>query len=98
MKTEFSKKFVIFKNSSHNELWIGIGTIDTFHAEIIKDKTLIISGGFLKWNSENKEVLFYGKSEEFGKYDSEMLKQALENNGWMIFFFINEEEWKFIFE
>lgn len=82
MKTH-TRKFSIYLIDG--ELNIAILPINSFHKDVIGT----ISGGKLHIDVENKELIFFSKSEDFGYSTLKQIELALINDDGMEFDFAN---------
>ena len=75
-------KYVLLHNDRTDELFLKFGCVE-FHKDLISesdkdDGWRCMGGGLFKPDFDRREIVLYGRSTDFGKPDSRLLKKAIE--------------------
>lgn len=50
----------------------------TFHKQLVTDKEQVKGGGMWEWNRENKTIMLYGDSHDFGRVEYEDVSACIK--------------------
>jgi len=78
-------KYIIYQQK--NETYFSGGYVE-FHRDLAPEKprtsfvnhdVIVLGGGKFKVDDKNKQIIFYGSSDDFGSVDKKLLKKILED-------------------
>lgn len=75
-----ANKFVVTQNKETGNLLFKLSASVELHLEMVNNKETCIGGGWWYMDKENKILLLYKKSQDFGRVSREDLLKALENS------------------
>jgi len=79
-------KYIVYQKN--HEICISCGYVE-FHRQLKPSSSNVftsansynvLGGGKFRINDDNKQIIFYGSSDDFGSVDKKLLKKVLEDN------------------
>ena len=78
-------KYIIYQQN--RDIYFSCGYVE-FHRQLVPEKprtsfvnynVIVLGGGKFKVDDKNKQIIFYGSSDDFGPLDKKFLKKILED-------------------